>query len=555
MSCASGILLRVVMRDNNKKAGFHRKAASLDGFVTDGRRLGASPNRSYQPNHANQTPTLDSFRRRSDGFHAMRQSPGGLGGTAAELAERDELLDEPIVLDDIGYDKRQDKVRGKVRRARWRKVLKRTALTILAVVIAVAGYMGYKFYDTQRQVLSGGGHAPAVCDGDVPVSQLAKEGDGRVNVLLLGIGSEGLLTDTIMIASIDPITDKIDLLSVPRDLWVAIPGNGQEKINATYEYGWTRSSAKSQFEKNKAGVGLMDKVLENVTGVTIHYHAVFDFAAFKQIVDALGGVTVNVPETLYDPTIAWENHYNPVIATKGIQQFDGARALLYAKSRQTSSDFARAERQRLLLVAIKDKALSVGTFSNPIKIVQLMNSLGNNVYSDFDTQSVKCLYEQVSEVKSAKIKSLDLVKPPNDLLTTGPHLGRSIVRPKTGLFDYSDVRKYVRTTFRDGFLAKENATVAVYNATSTAGLATATGNTLKTLGYNITTVENAANQTNPSSTVVIDLSKGVNKYTRNYLERRFGATALGSLPSGLGINPPPNTAFVIIVGTDASTDN
>lgn len=542
------------MRDN-KKDGFHRKAASIDGFVTDGRRLGVPQSRSYQPNHGHQTPTLDNSTRRSDGFHALRQSPGGLGGTAAEIAERDELLDEPIVLDDIGYEKRKDKVRGKIQRARWRRVLKRTALSMLILVIATAAYMGYKFYDTQRQVLSGGGHAPAVCNGDVPVSQLKKEGDGRVNILLLGIGSEGLLTDTIMIASIDPMTDKVDLLSIPRDLWVKIPNNGQEKINATYEYGWTASTAKTQFEKNRAGVNLMDKVLENVIGVTIHYHAVFDFAAFKQIVDALGGVSVNVPETLYDPTIAWENHYNPVIASKGIQQFDGAQALLYAKSRQTSSDFARAERQRLLLVAIKDKALSVGTFSNPVKIVQLMNSLGNNVYSDFDTQSVKCLYTQISEVKSQKIKSLDLVTPPNDLLTTGPHLGRSIVRPKPGLFDYSQVRSYVRKTFRDGFLAKENATVAVYNATNTAGLATATGNTLKTFGYNVTTVENASNQTNPPDTIVVDLSKGVNKYTRNYLENRFGVTSISSLPAGLGISPPQNTAFVIIVGTDAITDN
>lgn len=543
------------MHDSNKKEGFHRKRTSIDGFVTDGRRLGVPPNRSYQPSRGAQTPSLDDITRRADGFHAMRQSPGGIGGTAAEQAEADALLDEPIALDDIGYEKRKDKFRGRYRRARLRKVLKRTALVLLAALIVTAGFIGYKFYDTQRQVLSGGGHAPAVCDGDVSVSQLKKEGDGRVNILLLGIGSEGLLTDTIMIASLDPITDKVELLSVPRDLWVNIPNNGQEKINATYEYGWTKSSAKSQFEKNKAGVELMDKVLENVTGVTIHYHAVFDFSAFKQIVDALGGITVNVPETLYDPTIAWENHYNPVIASKGIQQFDGAKALLYAKSRQTSSDFARAERQRLLLVAIKDKALSVGTFSNPVKIVQLMNSLGNNVYSDFDTQSVKCLYTQVSEVKSQKIKSLDLVTPPNDLLATGPYLGRSIVRPKTGLFDYSQVQNYVRGIFRDGFLAKENATVAVYNATSTAGLATTTGNVLKTFGYKVTTVDNAPNQTNPANTVVVDLSKGVNKYTRNYLERRFGVTALSNLPSGLGITPPSGTAFVIIVGTDANTGN
>ena len=543
------------MRRNNKKDGIHRRPATIDGFVSNNPRIGAPVHRSYRPIRDNQTPTLDSFTRRADGFHANRQSPGGLGGSAAEVAEQEVLLDEPIVLDDIGDNKPKDRVRGKVRRARFKKIFKRTALALVVLILATAGFLGYKFYNTQKQVLSGGGHAPAVCDGDVPVNQLNKEGDGRVNILLLGIGSEGLLTDTIMIASVDTVTDKVDLLSVPRDLWVNIPGNGQEKINAAYEFGWKASTAKSNFDKKRDGMELVDKVLEDVTGVPIHYHAVFDFTAFKQIVDALGGVTVNVPETLYDPTIAWENHYNPIIATKGIQQFDGAKALLYAKSRQTSSDFARAERQRLLLVAIKDKALSVGTFSNPVKIIQLMNSLGRNVYSDFDTTSIKCLYTQISQVQSQNIKSLDLVKQPHDLLTTGPHLGRSIVRPKAGLFDYSQVRNFVRSAFRDGFLAKENATVVVYNATKTAGLATKVADTLKTNGYNVTKVENTPNQTNPADTIVVDLSRGVNKYTRNYLEKRFGVLATSNLSSSLGVNPPQGTAFVIIVGTDAINSN
>ncbi|HEX5395370.1 MAG TPA: LCP family protein [Candidatus Saccharimonadales bacterium] len=536
----------------------NKKRASLDGFVSSGRRLGTPSSYSYQPNRETPTPTLESMHRRPDGFHAIQQPSFGAahaGVTAGNLAraEDEAVLDEPIVLDDIDEPKRKDKARGKAKRARLRKNLKRALLLFLAFIIAAGAFMGYKFYSTQRQVLSGGGRSPSVCDGNVPVSALHKEGDGRVNILLLGIGSEGILTDTIMIASLDPFNDKVDLLSVPRDLWVNIPVNGQEKINAAYSFGIKNSKGKSEFEKKRDGVKLLDTVLQNVTGVDIHYHAVFDFTAFKQIVDNLGGVTVNVPETLYDPTIAWENHYNPVIATKGVQQFDGARALLYAKSRETSSDFARNERQRLLLAAIKDKAFSLGTFSNPVKVVSLMNSLGRNVYTDFDTQSIKCLYTQISEVQSSNIKSLDLVTPPHNLVTTGPYLGRSIVRPVAGFFDYSQIRDYVRKTFRDGLLAKENAPVAVYNATTTAGLATKTGDTLKIYGYNVTTVENSTNQTNPPNTVVVDLSHGANKYTRNYLERRFGVSAVNGIPSGLGINPPQGTAFVIIVGTDENT--
>ncbi|MBI4033459.1 LytR C-terminal domain-containing protein, partial [Candidatus Saccharibacteria bacterium] len=104
-------------------------------------------------------------------------------------------------------------------------------------------------------------------------------------------------------------------------------------------------------------------------------------------------------------------------------------------------------------------------------------------------------------------------------------------------------------------LAKENANVAVYNATKTGGLATTAAGTLKTFGYNVTTTENTPVQTNPANTVVVDLSKGVNKYTRNYLEKRFATTATNSLPAGLGLTPPTGTAFVIIVGADANTGN
>jgi anionic cell wall polymer biosynthesis LytR-Cps2A-Psr (LCP) family protein len=136
-----------------------------------------------------------------------------------------------------------------------------------------------------------------------------------------------------------------------------------------------------------------------------------------------------VPETLYDPTIAWENHGNSYIAMKGQQNFDGKKALLYARSRETSSDFARGERQRLLMVAIKEKAFSLGTFSNPVKVSNLLSSLGNNVYTDFSTDDMMRLYKIIGKVPSNQITSLDLVTPPHNLLTTGNMNGLSNLGP------------------------------------------------------------------------------------------------------------------------------
>jgi hypothetical protein len=266
---------------------------------------------------------------------------------------------------------------------------------------------------------------------------------------------------------------------------------------------------------------------------------------------------VNVPETLYDPTIAWENHNNPVIAKKGIQQFNGDQALLYARSRETSSDFARGERQRLLIAAIKTKAFSAGTFSNPVRISSLLDTFGQNVYTDFDTTSIKCLYHQVSSIPSSAIQSLDMVTPPHDLLTTGAAIVAgttvSIVKPLAGIGDYSDIHTFLHSSLKDGLITKENAAVAIYNATSTAGLATSEATILKSYGYNVTTTENAANATDPAKTILVDLSKGTGKYTRHYLEDRLGVTAISKLPATYGITPPLNTKFVIILGEDAST--
>jgi len=530
--------------------------ASIDGIIVggQGQGLGSPPVSSYRPSRGETTPSLGIFGRRSDGFHASRQAPNSLGQSAAESAETAALLDEPIVLDDESARKKKQYYFGH-KHPRLRKVLKRGVLALLALIIASGAYFGWKFYITERHIFKGGGRAPGLAQ-NVDINQLKGEGDGRVNILLLGIGGPGHdgpdLTDTILLVSIDPVNHKADMISIPRDLWVKIPGNGYQKINAAYPDGKMESKAKTLTGQEQDGLKLLDKTLAPVIGVTIHYHAIIDFAAFQQAVDAVGGITFNVPEELYDPTIAWENNYNSVIAKPGVQSMNGSKALLYVKSRETSSDFARGERQRQVLVALKTKILSLGTFSNPVKVSNLLSSLGNNIYTDFSLSDIKRLYTVIGQIPSASIVSLDLVTPPHNLITTGNLDGLSIDEPRLGLYDYTDINAYIRTTLRDGFIAKENANVAVYNATNVAGAATAEAKVLKIYGYNVTTIDDAPTTTNPARTVVVDLTKGVDKYTRHYLEGRFGVTALSKIPAGTGIVAKAGTSFVIIVGEDVA---
>ncbi len=541
--------------EKHKQDRGRRKPASIDGIVQTGRLIGFPNSSSYQPNRQVLTPTLNNFNRPSDGFYPSREAMPARPVDPSEASEA-QLLDEPIVLDHI--EERQRKLRFWQRHAKLKRRLKRTAFAFMVLILAGAGYFGYKLYHTQKRVLAGGGKSATICSDNVDPSLLSTEGDSRINILLLGIGGPGhdgpYLTDTILLVSIDPIGNKITLLSIPRDLWVKIPGDGYQKINAAYPYGRDQSKHQTETALAQSGLAEVDKTIQPIIdGLNINYHVILDFQAFKQMVDTVGGVSVNVPETLYDPTIAWENHGNSVIARKGVQEFNGSQALLYVRSRETSSDFARADRQRLVISALKQKVFSAGTFSNPLKISSLLDSFGQNVYTDFSSTDIRCLYRQLNTIPSNSITSLDMVTPPNNLLTTGNMNGLSIVEPRAGLFDYSAIHSFLHNSLKDGLITNENAPIAIYNATGTGGVASAEAKLLKSYGYNVTIVENAPNSTNPSITSLVDLSKGSSKYTRHYLQGRLGVTAVGKVPTEFGITAPPGVKFVIILGEDANS--
>jgi tRNA A37 threonylcarbamoyladenosine dehydratase len=110
----------------------------------------------------------------------------------------------------------------------------------------------------------------------------------------------------------------------------------------------------------------------------------------------------------------------------------------------------------------------------------------------------------------------------------------------------------VRNALKDSYIAKENSQIAIYNATDVVGMATKQSNYLKSYGYNVVTVGNTPTSTNPTTTQIIDLTKGLHKYTKHYLESRYKVSSTTSLPATLGITPPPGTNFVIIVGKDVA---
>jgi polyisoprenyl-teichoic acid--peptidoglycan teichoic acid transferase len=439
-----------------------------------------------------------------------------------------------------------------------RTVAKSFGVLMIAMVVGVSSLFAYG-YIKARNIFRGDGEGAAALQRDVDPARLNGEGDGRVNILLLGKGGEGEtapdLTDTLLVASIDPVANEAALVSVPRDLWVRDANGSSMKINAIYATAKANalrgddSPQQLQAAEDK-GLAAIKNAVSEVLGIPVHYYGMIDFQAFKEAIDTVGGITVDVKEPLYDQSVAWLLNGNPLVADEGLQTFDGHRALLYARSRMGSArgDFDRTERQREILIALQKKILSIGTFSNPFKVVELMNTFGGRVRTDLNgLEEIKRLYEIAQQINANDVVSIGLADPPNILVRTDMIGNQSVVVPSAGLYQYQDIHSYIRNTVRDPFLKKENARILILNGTSTPGLATATSELLKSYGYNVIGVDNAPT-TDYVQNQLIDLTNGSLRYTKSYLERRM---TLQSAPSEReGLPTIEQADFVIILGTD-----
>ncbi len=450
--------------DNFRKFDTPRRSArsGVDGFNANGRK--DAPRLSRRGVIADKTSSssrVDNFRGK-DGFRPNTQN--SVASSAAPT-----ILDSPrhssgkSIGDKPGKGVKLDlpKSTGKKKQRSKKKKIVRIALVLFLLLVLVGGLFFGNAYLKARKIFGGGGNAPAL-DANVDPAKLNGEGDGRVNIMLLGKGGPGHdgadLTDTILIACIDPVQKETSLLSIPRDFWVKTEG-GQSKINAVYANAKykilnTKKSADTNERAEQAGLSAIETTVEEVTGIPIHYHVMVDFEAFEQAINTVGGININVQKN----GVVYERLYNTVTrkpyildVKEGQQQFNGERALFYARSRYTSArgDFDRAERQRAVIVALKDKVTSAGTYGNPVKINQLVNEFGSHVRSNLATGEVLRVYDILKNVDSSKIGSVGLADAPNILVETDTVNGQSVVRPIAGLYNYSAIQSFIRNTLKE----------------------------------------------------------------------------------------------------------
>ena len=310
-----------------------------------------------------------------------------------------------------------------------------------------------------------------------------KKEDDHINLLLLGRGGPNHdgpnLTDTIIFASVDTKTNKITLVSVPRDLWIP---SLQNKINDAYADG----------EAKKQGGGLIESkaVIGNVVGQNIDYGIVLDFSGFVKAVDMLGGIDVNVDRTFDDyeyPIEGKENdlcghslddvkaftatdsasltvdadqlqyfscRYQHIHFDKGPTHMDGQTALEYVRSRHAlgveGTDFARSQRQEKVIKALKDKVFSLGTLLNPAKVIGLYETIKNSIDTDIPQSQLDDFIRLAQQMKNAKIQSgvIDIGDENRKGLLIHPDITSDyqyewVLIPALGSQNYSGIKKYI----------------------------------------------------------------------------------------------------------------
>ncbi len=270
-------------------------------------------------------------------------------------------------------------------------------------------------------------HSEPVLNGEI---------DDRINILILGMGGPGhdgpYLTDTNIILSIKPSTHEVALISVPRDLGVKIPDYGWYKINHVNSFGELKNPGQ--------GGELAQTVFSQTFNLPIPYYIRLDFKAFEEIINALGGIAVNVPHSFTDTQFPGPNNsYRTVTFNAGVQRMDGEQALTYARSRHGTngegSDFARSARQQLILLSLREKLLSMGTYLNPAVVQNIIESLSTHLATNLNFAELLYLANLARDIHGVS-KTMVLDNAPDGyLISTTGESGAFILAPKTGSFD------------------------------------------------------------------------------------------------------------------------
>jgi LCP family protein required for cell wall assembly len=371
-------------------------------------------------------------------------------------------------------------------------------------------------------------------------SQVLNNGQETVNFLLIGSDRRpggSFRTDTMVIAILRPNEGQVSLISIPRDLWVSIPGWENQRINTAYQHGVSVGHP-------GGGPGLLKETILYNLGIRIDHTAMVEFDGFRQIVDTLGGVDVPVSCAytdwrLIDPSFNPENENNWHLYTTGpgVVHMDGDLALWYARSRQKSSDFDRGRRQQEVLRALFVQALQAGTIT---RIPELYENLRSTVETDLGLADLLQLAIYAPKMTNADIRSY-YIRPPyvNSWITEG---GAYVLLPNEVALQGMLTEAMSPAT---QIVERQAVVIEVMNGTSITGYETLAATRLNYAGYETRIVP--SDRQDYAYSVLIDKTTAQDPAQSDPV-----LNVMGLRPGSLIPGPDPNSSahYLLILGYD-----
>ncbi|MBN1535658.1 MAG: LCP family protein [Anaerolineales bacterium] len=380
------------------------------------------------------------------------------------------------------------------------------------------------------------------------------DGASRVTLLVMGLdyrdwqaGEGPPRTDTMILFTIDPLAQTAGMLSVPRDLWVSIPGFSYGKINTAYQLG-------EAYELPGGGPELAMKTMAEFIGVPIDYYAQVDFGAFIKFIDEIGGVKLDVTEPITVDLLGDDTFKK---LKPGRQVLTGEIALAYARARKTEGgDFDRAQRQQQVIMAIRDRMIDFDLLPMLIsKAPTLYEDLSSGIHTNLTLDQVIRLAWLAQQIPEGNIKNgiigtahVNFVKTPDGMDALKP-LPDQIRLLRDEIFTETGPVSPVAANMPAADLMKiEAARISVLNGSATSGLAAKTGDFLKEKGMNISEIGNAESLYN--NTTIIDYTG--KPYTIKFLLETMGINANYIYSR---YDPTQQSDMALILGVDWGTTN
>ena len=394
----------------------------------------------------------------------------------------------------------------------------------------------------------------------VPTSSApAWNGTDRLNILLIGAdqrpNENTFNTDTLIVVSIDPVSRQVAMFSLPRDtVDVPIPAGPAQSVFGSVYQGkinslWTNSRLRGDaFPGNDRtrGYNALKSVLSELYGIDIQYYVEVNFGGFRDIVDTLGGVTINVQNPVLDDRYPGDHGTIRVYIPAGVQHMTGSQALIYARSRHASSDFDRAQRQQRVILSIRQEADPQAILAN---LQQLLADLSKAFKTDIPIGKLPQLIGLSSQVDSSRIHSY---------VFSPPRYGANAVDVRGDVVEpnVSAIRQAVATAFQldpkleaaREQMAGENGVVWVVNGSGQLGQASQIAAYLEYLGLTASAPTQRPDRTFATTTIRVYNGRAAQlPATVALLERVFGVKAV--------LVKDPSVVVDIIVTTGTQTPN